>query len=192
MDSRDTYYTPPQQGSGSRSNYQDDIDWETSSAVPRLYQVSCSGGTDMKWTSSTDSSQSALSGYSDPASSAIPSPSTDYAPMSSYEASPHTFGYGENYTTTAEVVGNASYSSYSKSNAIMQHRAEVVSPTRHTAATLGWHINTDLLKFYSFVIIKGKEPYFELLPGWKPTREMPQTVHLESSRYVTLSSMDIN
>jgi len=53
-------------------------------------------------------------------------------------------------------------------------------PTRYTPRTLGWTYDTDLLKRYSFVILKGRESFLELRPQWSPTHETPAHVYLDT------------
>jgi hypothetical protein len=183
------YFVAPRQGSGSPSEYQDDVEWATGPAVPRTY---FQGGTDMKWTSSAESSQSAMSRYSDVASSAIPSPNTDYATMSPYGTSPQPYEYDQNYTLSSQPVRNVSYSSYRKPENCVGQLAENVLPSRHTPSSLKWRLNSDLLKLYSFIVTRGKEPYFELLPRWTATQATPQIVHLDSTKYVTKKSPKTN
>jgi hypothetical protein len=55
---------------------------------------------------------------------------------------------------------------------------------RHTLSSLGWvhGTKTELLKLYAFVVLRGKEPYFELLERWTPTYETPLRVYLDESK----------
>jgi len=53
---------------------------------------------------------------------------------------------------------------------------------RHTLASLGWNRDTELLKLYTFIVPKGREPFFKLLEKWSPTYETPSRVHLDPPR----------
>jgi hypothetical protein len=56
----------------------------------------------------------------------------------------------------------------------------------HTPASPGWSSNSELLNLYKFVVPKGKEPYFELLPFNTATSATPAKVYLDSPRYFPL------
>jgi hypothetical protein len=68
------------------------------------------------------------------------------------------------------------YSQYSHDNS--QHSSSV----RPTPLNLGWFDN-ELLSLYKFVVQKGKEPFFELLPTCLVTIQTPKIVYLDSPRY---------
>ena len=56
---------------------------------------------------------------------------------------------------------------------------------RPTPTSLKW-LDTDLLSLYKFVVPKGKEPYFELLPSYFVSSETPEIVYLDHPRYAYL------
>ena len=53
---------------------------------------------------------------------------------------------------------------------------------KYTPKFLGWSHNTELLKLYTFIVPKSKEPYFQLRESWTPTYETPKTVYLDQSK----------
>lgn len=55
---------------------------------------------------------------------------------------------------------------------------------RWTPSSLGWVDYTSLGR-YKFIVVKGEEPYFELIPGWDPTPETPSRVYLDPPRCVS-------
>jgi hypothetical protein len=52
--------------------------------------------------------------------------------------------------------------------------------TRWTPSTLGWMPNSDLLNLYKFVVRNSKEPYFQLMDPFTPTRQTPRKVYLDN------------
>jgi hypothetical protein len=58
------------------------------------------------------------------------------------------------------------------------------STTRSTPNSLDWIPNSDLLKLYSFIVKKSREPYFELQSPYFPTFETPSRVYLDHPQYV--------
>jgi len=63
---------------------------------------------------------------------------------------------------------------------------------RPTPTSLGWKIDTSLLKLYKFLVAKGKEPYFELLPEWTATYETPSRVYLDKPEYYSNLAITLN
>lgn len=56
--------------------------------------------------------------------------------------------------------------------------------TRVTPTSLGWTPDTQLWKVYEFVVIKGKNPYLDLIPGCNITPETPERVYLDLPRSI--------
>jgi hypothetical protein len=52
--------------------------------------------------------------------------------------------------------------------------------TRWTPSTLGWTINSELLKFYKFIVRNSEEPYFQLMDPWTLTQQTPAKVYLDN------------
>ncbi len=59
-----------------------------------------------------------------------------------------------------------------------------VETTKPTPKSLGWTLVAETLKLYRFIVPKGKEPYFELLPNLQVTAQNPERVYLDEPRYV--------
>lgn len=53
---------------------------------------------------------------------------------------------------------------------------------RWTPKTLGWTPNSDLLNLYKFVVRNSKEPFFQLMDQWTPTKETPMKVYLDNPK----------
>lgn len=53
---------------------------------------------------------------------------------------------------------------------------------RPTPSTLGWKDSKILENLYKFVVTKGKEPYFELLPTCITTSDFPARIYLDAPR----------
>jgi hypothetical protein len=62
------------------------------------------------------------------------------------------------------------------------HNSSTPQQVRHTPSTLGWVPNTELMNLYTFVAVRGKEPYFELPPIWTETQQTPHRVYLDSPK----------
>jgi hypothetical protein len=100
--------------------------------------------------------------------------------------------YGYAYKSELSVPSQHSFIVLSEQNPASFPTADsmygVGSETiRYTPRTLGWTHGTELLKLYSFVVPKGKEPYFEL-QGWTPTTETPSKVYLDTPVYAAESA----
>ena len=61
------------------------------------------------------------------------------------------------------------------------------SSSRATPSSLGWPRDASMLGYYKFVIPKGKEPYFELLPPFFVSPGTPERVYLDSPTYSSFS-----
>ena len=72
-------------------------------------------------------------------------------------------------------------SQYFESSSPLEHSNSDWSTSRATPSSLGW-IDNSLLKVYKFVVQRGKEPYFELLPGCCVTSDTPARVYLDTPR----------
>ena len=133
------------------------------------------GGTAMGWNLSDQSSSSKTS---DGNTYSIGSPGA----MSLGGYSP---GNYENSSYATDYAG-AAFSSVSFDNP-SSSPSQYPYPKNHdnarvTPTTLGWTPDTQLWKVYKFVVVKGKEPYLELLPGCNVTYETPMRVYLDHPR----------
>jgi hypothetical protein len=176
MSSQNSSY-PFQQGSRPRyiTNQNQNINWWPSASrmIPR-------GGADMVVTLSDQSTHSTRSGYSDATDLSVPS-----ATMSSSYDEPSMFDYeGENspaYTTEYSAASSISPGSFGQSYpaSFGRHEHEHREKHRETPSTLGWAQDSVLVKLYTFIVNKGREPYLQLQSEYRVTKETPQKVYLD-------------
>lgn len=80
--------------------------------------------------------------------------------------------------------GESYFSTPESPNTIMDWSYSPIDNQKHTPSSLGWK-TVDLLKwldFYTFIVPKGKDPYFELQNQWSPTGETPARIYLDQPR----------
>jgi hypothetical protein len=70
---------------------------------------------------------------------------------------------------------------FESSSPLERSNSDRSTSSRATPSSLGW-IDNNLLKVYKFVVQKGKEPYFELLPGCYVTTDTPARVYLDNPK----------
>ncbi|RFU30969.1 hypothetical protein B7463_g5364, partial [Scytalidium lignicola] len=130
------------------------------------------GGTEMGRNGS-DNSTTSLSQGSDLSQY---SPSSPRTPMS--------FDPASAYTATSPF----SSVSYAPDPLVPQHAVTVRTDQdqplveKPTPTSLHWSPNTELVKLYKLIIVKGFEPYLELLPQYSATPDTPQIVNLDSPK----------
>lgn len=107
-------------------------------------------------------------------------------PYIKYEDDP----YSNSYNKWEEPSDNMEYSpsgSQGFSTPMLQPSSftETAIDLRPTPTSLRWNVNSRLLEIYKFVVGKGgKDPYFELLPGFQVTPQTPARVYLDYPKYV--------
>lgn len=175
MDSQNGFYYPFQQGSKPRY-----IPKQRTSWLPAVSRMA-PGSAEMMVTLSDQSNHSTRSGYTDTTDLSIPSLSTmsssydDPLPMFDYET-----GNSPSYVPVYSAASSFEAGSYGQKSPTSFSRYE--PERRETPTSLGWAKDSVLLELYSFVVVKGKEPYLELLPSYVVTGETPERVYLDAPK----------
>ena len=139
-----------------------------------LWGLVPSGGTAMAWNLSDQSSSSRTS---DGNTYSIGSPGA----MSLDGYSPGY--YGSSSYTTDYANANFSVATSDKPTTTAQYPYSRYHETvRVTPKSLGWTPDTQMIQLYDFVVIKGEEPYLDLLSGCNITSQTPQRVYLDRER----------
>ncbi|ATZ53269.1 hypothetical protein BCIN_09g01430 [Botrytis cinerea B05.10] len=77
---------------------------------------------------------------------------------------------------------NQEYNNYTTASYSIERSSSNQSHSlKATPTSLGWSPETELLRLYKLIVPKGKEPYLELLPGYKIHQNTPQQVFLDPS-----------
>lgn len=78
---------------------------------------------------------------------------------------------------------NQEYDNHTVSSSSIEKNFSVLSSSvKSTPSTLGWSSKAEQLSLYKFIVPKGKEPYFELLPGYQVCYNTPHQIFLDPSR----------
>lgn len=127
---------------------------------------------------SNDTTSSTRTRYSNENYSSISSPATTVL----------SFGDGSPFRHDNDNFSAPQYASYvGSSPPIQPSDSNQTNSPRMTPTALGWLSDTSLLQYYKFVVNKGKEPYFDLLPDYTATSQAPSRVYLDPPpRYAVL------
>jgi hypothetical protein len=176
MESQQSYYYPFEQGSKPRF-----IPNKRASWFPAASKMVPPGSADMIVTLSDRSAHSTRSDYTDATDLSVPSLSTM---SSSYDDPPPSFDYETGQSPSYVPINSAasSFSSRSYGQVSPASFGRYEPERRETPSTLGWTKDALLVDLYNFVVIKGKEPYLELLPEYTVTSETPERVYLDTPR----------
>jgi hypothetical protein len=175
MDSQDNIKNMFQQGSKPRYIPRQNTSW-----WPPASRMAMRGGTAMIVTLSDQSTHSNRSGYSDATDQSFPSATTmsssyDETPVFDYEPgnSPsYLSGYSAPSSFNPGSFGQISSASFGQ----FEHER------RETPSTLGWAKDSVLVQLYTFIVMRGKEPYLELQSSYRVTSETPERVYLDAPR----------
>ena len=143
--------------------------------------MSLPASADMMVTLSDQSTHSTRSGYTDATDLSVPSLSTmsssydDPLPSFDYET-----GHSPSYVPAYSAASSFGPGSYGQASPTSFSRYD--HERRETPSSLGWSRDSVLVELYNFVVLKGKEPYLELLSNYRVTTDTPKRVYLDTPR----------
>jgi hypothetical protein len=86
------------------------------------------------------------------------------------------------YSTTNYVYESHEFSQQQQFDSSPLTGQLLPESVKYTPTLLGWTHNTELVKLYTFIVPKSREPYLQLREKWTPTYETPNRVYLDQPK----------